>query len=139
MKKLSIVLCALALAGCAHTSTEVSEPVSCSTDCESRYENIKAMATGFLGYSITHETSDSFTAQLVDTSQGNTVTSAMNVFKQPQQVIINIQTGGTADTALAMNMKEFTEQEDFRTIQYHEVQRSVEYETYTGNLFRTPR
>lgn len=138
MKKLAIVLCALSLAGCANTSTEVSEPVACSTDCESRYENIKAMATKFLGYSITHETSNSFTAQLVDTSKGQVIQSAMNVFKTPEQIYIDVETSGVPDNKLVMNMTNLTNQEDFRTIKVHAVQSSVQYNTYTNNLFRIP-
>lgn len=138
MKKLALVLCAFALAGCAHTSTEVSEPVACSTDCEGRYENIKAMATKFLGYTITHETKNSFTAQLVSTSPGYIVTSAMNVFRTPEQIFIDVETGGTSDTLLAVNMNNLTSQQDFRKIKVHKAMTSVQYETYTDNLFRIP-
>lgn len=136
--KLAIVLCALALAGCANTSTEVSEPVACSTDCETRYENIKAMATKFLGYNITHETKNSFTAQLVQTDKGSTITSAMNVFKTPESIYVDVDTGGYNDTLLVSNINHLTSQEDFRTIKVHAVQRSVQYNSYTENLFRIP-
>lgn len=138
MKKLALVLCAFALAGCAHTSTEVSEPVACSTDCETRYENLKAVATKFLGYTITHETDNSFTAQLVDTSKGQVIQSAMNVFKTPEQIYIDVETSGVSDVGLVMNMTNLTEHEDFRNIKVHAVQRSVQYNSYTNNLFRIP-
>lgn len=139
MKKLSLVLCALALAGCqSHTSTEVSEPVACSTDCESRYENIKAMATKFLGYTVTHETNNSFTAQLVTLDKGSTVTSAMNVFKSPEQIDIDIETGGTTDTALILQINKHTEQDDFVNMKVFPTSSSVTRQTYTDGLFRIP-
>ena len=136
MKKLSLVLLSLILVGCASTNTEVSEPVACSTDCESRYENIKAMTTKFLGYNITHSTSNSFAAQLVQLSPGSTIVSTLNVFKTPESIFIDVDTGGSYDTSLVSNINNLTKHEDFRTIKVHAVQRSVQYDTYVDGLFR---
>lgn len=138
MKKLSLVLCALALAGCAHTSTEVSEPIACSTDCDARFQNVKAVATKFLGYSITHETSNSFTAQLVSIDKSVVVTSAMNVFKMPEQIYVEIETSGVSDVSTVNSISNLTSHEDFRTIKTHKVQSVVIPNTYTENLFRIP-
>lgn len=138
MKKLSLVLCAFALAGCAHTSTEVSEPIACSADCDARFENIRAVATKFLGYTITHETSNSFTAQLVNLDKSVVVTSAMNVFKMPEQIFVDVETSGVSDITTAANISNLTSHEDFRTIKVHKTESVVIPNTYTENLFRIP-
>lgn len=135
MKKLLLVLSALALAGCAHTSTKVSEPIACSTDCTARYENIKAMATKFLGYSITHETPNSFSAQIVDSSKSNNVTSAMNVFRTPDQIFVDVDTSAVTDTTLVSNIYLYTKDRDFTKMSVHKTQSVVVPETYTDQLF----
>lgn len=138
MKKLLLVCAVLAITGCATTSVEVSEPIQCTTDCETRFENIKAMSTKFLGYTITHETKDSFAAQQVITDKGTISISAMNVIKTPEGIVIDVDTNGDSDLLLASNLDVYTRKMDFVNMEVHKTLTSVQYASYTGTSYRVP-
>lgn len=138
MKKLLLVCAVLAITGCATTSVEVSEPIQCTTDCEARFDNVKAMATKFLGYTVTHETPNSFAAQLVITDKGTIAISAMNVIKTSDHIYVDIDTNGNNDLLLASDMDVYTRKMDFVNMEVHKTLTSVQYASYTGTSYRIP-